>query len=51
MEDMERITNSINRVVPSVSPIGRDNPTALSIKEGYVYRETGFNQILIKFLI
>lgn len=45
MEDMERITNSINRVAPSVSPIGRDDPTALSTREGYVYRETGFNQI------
>lgn len=45
MEDMERIANSINRVAPSVSSIGRDDPTALSTKEGYVYRKTGFNQI------
>ena len=45
MENMERITSSINRVAPSVSPIGRNDPTALSTKEGFVYRETGYNQI------
>lgn len=45
MEDIERITSSINRVAPSVSPIGRNDPTALSTKEGFVYRETGYNQI------
>lgn len=45
MENIERIASSINRVAPSVSPIGRNDPTALSTKEGFVYRETGFNQI------
>ena len=45
MEEIERITTTINRVAPSVSPIGRNDPTALSTKEGFVYRETGFNQI------
>ena len=45
MESDDRINSSINRVVSSVSPIGKDNPTALSTREGFVYRETGFNQI------
>ena len=46
MENQDtRIANSINRVAPSVSSVGKNDPTALSTKEGYVYRETGFNQI------
>ena len=45
MENLERITTTINRVAPSVSAIGKDNPTALSTKEGFVYRETGISQI------
>ena len=45
MKDLERITNTINRVAPSVSAIGRNDPTALSTKEGFVYRETGISQI------
>lgn len=45
MEDSNRINITINRVAPSVSPIGRNDPTALSTKDGYVYRETGFDQL------
>ena len=45
MEERDRINDAINRVAPSVSPIGRNDPTALSTRERFVYRETGFNQI------
>lgn len=45
MENIERIETTINRVAPSVSSVGRNDPTALSTKEGFVYRETGFDQI------
>ena len=45
MENDDRIFNSINRIAPSVSKVGKDDSTALSTKEGYVYRETGFEQI------
>lgn len=45
MKERDRINDAINRVAPSVSPIGRNNPTALSTMDGFVYRETGFNQI------
>lgn len=45
MEDIERVETTINRVAPSFSRIGKDDPTALSTREGYVYRETGYNQI------
>ena len=41
----ERILNSINRVAPSVSKVGWNNPTALKTKDGFVYRETGTSQI------
>ena len=41
----DRINESINRIAPSPVPIGRDNPTALATREGYVYRETGLSQI------
>lgn len=45
MEERDRIKDVINRVVPSISPIGKDDPTALSTSEGFAYRETGFSQI------
>ena len=45
MENDDRINTSINRVAPSPAPIGRNDPTALSTRDGFVYRETGFNQI------
>lgn len=45
MAETDRITNTINRVAPSPSPIGRNDPTALSTKDGFVYRETGVSQI------
>ena len=45
MEDIERITTTINRVVPSVTSIGKNDTTALSTRDGFVYRETGFSQI------
>ena len=45
MEEIDRVATTINRVVPSLSPIGRDDPTVLATKEGFVYRETGYNQI------
>ena len=41
----DRITSSINRVAPSVSKVGWNDPTALRTKEGFVYRETGEPQI------
>ena len=45
MEDLNRINSTINRVAPSLSSVGKDNPTALATKEGFVYRETGISQI------
>ena len=45
MENIERVDITINRVAPSPSPIGRNDPTALATKEGFVYRETGYSQI------
>ena len=45
MENDDRINSTINRIAPSVSPVGRYDPTALSTKDGLVYRETGFSQI------
>ena len=45
MEEIDRVATTINRVVPSPLAIGRDDPTALATKEGFVYRETGYNQI------
>lgn len=43
--ELNRITDTINRVAPSVSQIGRNDPTSLSTREGFVYRETGMSQI------
>lgn len=45
MDEIERIEETINRVAPSVTALGKNDPTALSTKEGYVYRETGIDQI------
>lgn len=41
----DRINISINRVAPSVTSVGKNDPTALPTKEGFVYRETGISQI------
>ena len=45
MKDLERVSNTINRVAPSFSSVGKNDPTALSTRDGYVYRETGLPQI------
>jgi len=46
MNDLERVNDSINRVTKSVSSVGKDDPTSLKTKEGFVYRETGMPQII-----
>ena len=43
--EIERVKETINRVAPSVSSVGKDDPTSLPTKKGFVYRETGISQI------
>lgn len=45
MENIDRVRTSINRIAPSFSQVGKNDPTALSTKEGFAYRETGTPQI------